>query len=316
MLNTAAHICWHSTRRPMSPNHHADRFAPAARSWCVGTLASALSLAVLGCSVYDSSLVAGMEALPSNGAAGGDSGSDAGGGLTSTGGDTLQAGAPAASGSSGEPAAAGDSSGGSAGAAGAVEGSSGAPASAGTSAAGGGGGTSAAGSAGGGSAGVAGSAGGGSAGGGSAGVAGSAPMTVELAHGKKVTASSQETGNEPAKGNDGSATTRWCAVDDTFPQWWRVDLAATHHVSQVVVHFEHPERKYYYVIETSLNDSVYGQQATVSGTGAVQTVDLPNNPSARYVRITVTNGVPYLDKSSGTTYPTWASFWEIALNGT
>jgi F5/8 type C domain len=284
----------------MSPNNHAERFAPAARSWRVGTLASALSLAVLGCSVYDSSLVAGMQALPSNGAAGGDSGSDAGGGLTSTGGDTLQAGAPAASGSSGEPAVAGDANGGSAGAAGAIEGSSGAPASAGTSAVGGGGGTSAA----------------GSAGGGSAGVAGSAPMTVELAHGKTATSSSQETGNEPAKGNDGSATTRWCAIDDTFPQWWRVDLAATHHVSQVVVQFEHPERKYYYVIETSLNDSVYAQQATVSGTGAVQTVDLPNNPSARYVRITVTNGVPYLDKTSGTTYPTWASFWEIALNGT
>ena len=125
--------------------------------------------------------------------------------------------------------------------------------------------------------------------------------------GKKVTASTTQGGNEPAKGNDGDVGSRWCAIDKTFPQWWRVDLGALHELTQVSIQFEHPERTYTYVIETSPNDAVYTQRAMVNGTGAVQSVDIPAGVTARYVRITVTDGVPY-----GTT---WASFFEFALYG-
>lgn len=131
----------------------------------------------------------------------------------------------------------------------------------------------------------------------------------ELVKGKKVLASSQQVGNEAAKGNDNLTSTRWCAVDATFPQWWRVDLGASYALRDLTLQFEHPDRQYSYVVETSANDAVYTQQATVNGTGAVQAITLPPNVSARYVRITVTGA------AFGPTYTTWASFFEISLKG-
>ena len=151
--------------------------------------------------------------------------------------------------------------------------------------------------------------GGGATGGGS----GSGGATQELALGKKATASSQQVGNESAKGNDSDVTTRWCATDGTFPQWWLVDLGATHVLTQVSIRFEHSDRKYSYVVETSSNDALYTQQATINGTGAVQTVPLPVGVSARYLRVTVTNGAPLVDATG--THPTWASFFELSLQG-
>ena len=95
----------------------------------------------------------------------------------------------------------------------------------------------------------------GGAGGSVAGAAGAAAH--ELAMGKPATASTVQPGNDPAKGNDHDSTTRWCASDATMPQWWRVDLGAVHQLQQVAIQFEHPERKYSYVIESSQDDQVY-----------------------------------------------------------
>jgi hypothetical protein len=136
-------------------------------------------------------------------------------------------------------------------------------------------------------------------------------MLHELAAGKKVSASTQEVGNEATHGNDGSTTTRWCAIDGTFPQWWRVDLGASHLLTQVSIVFEHSDRKYFYLVETSTNDAVYAQQIMANGTGVTQTVALPANFTARYVRATVTRATPVSVNGNGT----WASFWEFSLQG-
>jgi hypothetical protein len=188
---------------------------------------------------------------------------------------------------------------------------------AGFTAAGAGGASGSAGAAFGGSGGIGGTAGasaqgGGSvAGGGSAGSGGAQP--VELSLGKPVTASSEQTGNEATKGNDSSITTKWCASDGTFPQWWRVDLGANHTLHDFTVNWEHPDRTYTYPVETSTNDSVYTLQASVDGVGTVQSDAFPSNVSARYVRIRVTNATPV---TYGTvTYPTWACFFDFAVNG-
>jgi F5/8 type C domain len=140
-----------------------------------------------------------------------------------------------------------------------------------------------------------------------------APTPQELAAGKSVTASSTETGNDASKGNDANALTRWCAKDGTFPQWWRVDLGASHELDSFAVSFEHPERVYSYQIETSSDDVVYVLQATLSGTGALQSATLPPGVSARYVRITVTSAPPFVDAKG--THATWASFYEFSLLG-
>ena len=147
--------------------------------------------------------------------------------------------------------------------------------------------------------------------GGKAGNGGSGGVLHELAGGKTVTASSQETGNEATHGNDGSMSTRWCASGGTFPQWWKVDLGANHLLVQASISFEHADRTYVYVVETSLNDAVYTQQIMANGTGAIQTVALPPSVTARYVRVTVTSATPTSVNGNGT----WASFWEFSLQG-
>jgi len=79
----------------------------------------------------------------------------------------------------------------------------------------------------------------------------------------------------------------------------------------VSIRFEHADRRYYYTIETSLNDSVYTQRLTADGTGALQTLDFAPGTTGRYVRITITAAVPDNVNGSGT----WASFYELSLIG-
>jgi len=272
-------------------------------------LAACVSLLVLGCSVYDTSLLSGRGGLSATDA-GADGGASSlfdagGGGLPSDGGRSGKAGEE-------NQAYAGDSSG---------AGTSGVEAGAGEAGATmqetGGSGvivTYGGASGSGGRAGDGGAPAAGGAGPSSAGAAGNPPVLKELAKSKKATASSVQTGNDIAEGNDGDSSTRWCAVSPAMPQWWRVDLGAGHELTQVVIKFEHPQRKYTYVIETSLDDSVYMQRATVNGTGDAQTVDMPPGVSARYLRVTVTAASPFTDANGGV-YPTWASFWELRLYG-
>ena len=142
-----------------------------------------------------------------------------------------------------------------------------------------------------------------------AGAGGSAPV-VELANHKTATCSSLQNTHGAGDAVDGNDMTRWIAATWSFPQWWRVDLGKTQPVSQVKVHFEHTDRLYTYVVETSLNDAVYVQQASRSAVGSIQTIDLPGGVPARYVRITITDTDP-----PNSTLMTYASFWEVYVYG-
>ncbi len=298
----------------MTPKDHTHPLAPRKRSRRVALLVAAFSVASsLACSVYDSSLL-GRGALLSNGGDDTSSSADAGGGSASNpDADTSNGGSVAANGGSSDVAGgggdspladAGESAGGAGGATGNTAGLGGMPANGGAK-----GGTGGTGSSGGtGNTGGSMATAGGSAKGGNGGSGGA---LHELAAGKKVTASSQEPANQATLGNDGSNTTRWCASDASFPQWWRVDLGANHLLAQVSILFEFSDRKYFYLVETSTDDAVYAQQVTASGTGVTQTIALPANVTARYVRITVTGATPVYANNTGT----WASFWEFSLQG-
>jgi hypothetical protein len=144
---------------------------------------------------------------------------------------------------------------------------------------------------------------------GGGGTTGSGPL-VELSRNRPAIASSQQAVHDAASGNDGDSVTRWCSKGGTFPQWWRVDLGATHSLKEFKISFEYSDRKYYYDIETSADDSAYTLQARASGTAALQSGLFPAGVSARYVRITVTNADP-----AGTSQ-TWASFFEFVVTGT
>lgn len=159
-------------------------------------------------------------------------------------------------------------------------------------------------------AGVGGSTNGGAGGGGSAiGGSGGTPMITDLSSKKPATASSEQTGKESASGNDGDSATRWCAKVGTLPQWWRVDLGATHSLKEFKVSFEYADRKYSYDVETSADDAAYTLQVRTSGTAALQSGLFPAGVSARYVRITVTS-------TDSSVSPTWASFFEFVVTGT
>jgi F5/8 type C domain-containing protein len=149
-----------------------------------------------------------------------------------------------------------------------------------------------------------------------AGTAGVPGSVSELAVGKPSSAFTQQSANPSSSGNDGQTATRWSASTAALPQWWRVDLGASHVLTKVSVQFEFPDRKYTYAVETSADDSSYTAQANVTdGTGAVQVIAMPSLVSARYVRITCTGTVPGVDPSTGASRPTWMSFWELSVLG-
>lgn len=155
---------------------------------------------------------------------------------------------------------------------------------------------------------------GGIAAGGTGGAGGQTTEPVELAAKQPSKASSQEAGNDAKNGNDGDLTTRWCASDGSFPQWWRVDLGAVHSLSEFGIRFQHNDRKYTYEIETSSNDETYVKQLSASKTSEVHAGSFPLGVSARYVRVKVTNAAPGVYPSG--TYPTWACFFELSVKGT
>lgn len=288
----------------MRPQDQVVRAKQAKRTRRALQVATCLSVLVLSCSVYDTSLLAG--ALNDAGSGGspitgvGGLPDESGGAAPSEGGRPSQAGEQ-------NQGTGGDPRGGEAGALEVETGGSGvivtyggaSGSEAGTGGTGGGG---------------TGGAVAGGAGASAAGAAGSPPTVHELAKSKKATASTNEAANPVAEGNDGDSATRWCASSSAMPQWWRVDLVDTHLLTRVVLKFEHPERTYVYIIETSPDDAVYTQRAMVTGTSDTQIVDLPANVSGRYVRIKVISGTPYKD-GNGTVYPTWASFWEMRVYG-
>ena len=108
--------------------------------------------------------------------------------------------------------------------------------------------------------------------------------TVLLSQGQPTSASSSQSGNVPANGNDGLLTTRWAAANNTYPQWWQVDLGTSHSLSQVVINwYNSSSRAYQYQIETS-NDNVTFT-TVVDQTARTSTGDSTDNFSAtgRYV---------------------------------
>jgi hypothetical protein len=126
-----------------------------------------------------------------------------------------------------------------------------------------------------------------------------------LSQGKPATASSFQAGNEVAKGNDGSLTTRWTASGATFPQWWKVDLGASYSLSTVGINwYLSASRSYKYKIEVSADNVTF--TTVVDKTGNTATGDTSDSCSAtgRYVRITITGA------SAG-----WASAYEFKVFG-
>jgi hypothetical protein len=110
-----------------------------------------------------------------------------------------------------------------------------------------------------------------------------------LSQGKTATASTYQAQNTPAKGNDGSASTRWAASSATYPQWWKVDLGAGYNLTRVdIAWYSSSNRAYKYKIEVSNDDSTYTTVVDKTGNTTYGDTSDSFTASGRYVRITVT----------------------------
>ncbi len=130
-------------------------------------------------------------------------------------------------------------------------------------------------------------------------------IPVLVSQGQPASASSFQSGNVVANGNDGSLSTRWTAASGAFPQWWQVDLGSVQSLSQVVIIWESASAYYQYAIAVSSDATNY---ATVVNATNNTTIGYSTNnftASARYVRVTVTGASP----------GEWASFYEFQVFG-
>lgn len=108
---------------------------------------------------------------------------------------------------------------------------------------------------------------------------------------KPVVASSSEPDKPPQGANDGDPETRWCTVNGTTPQWWRVDLGKPYNLTGCEILWENDGAKYQYMVEGSpdLKDwSVLSDQRQTQCVSQLQKLAF-HAAAVRYFRITVTS---------------------------
>jgi hypothetical protein len=134
-------------------------------------------------------------------------------------------------------------------------------------------------------------------------VATATPTPMLLSQGKTITSSTNSTGGEPTKANDGNTGTWWCASSAAFPQWLKVNLGAAHPLANVETIF-YASETWKYKVEGSNNDSTWTMLK--DNTAGIVTGDVTDSISGsyQYVRITVTYGS--VD---------WAAIREFKVNG-
>ena len=89
---------------------------------------------------------------------------------------------------------------------------------------------------------------------------------MSLSQGQPATASSYQTGNIPANGNDANLTTRWGASGPGLPQWWQVDLGTNYALTSVTIAwYNSGSRAYGYQITVSSDNSNFTTVADKSG---------------------------------------------------
>jgi hypothetical protein len=113
-----------------------------------------------------------------------------------------------------------------------------------------------------------------------------------LAAGKPATASSTNAGYVPANAVDTNAATYWESVNNTFPQWFQVDLGAAYDVTRIVLRLPAgwETRTQTLTVQASTDGSSFATAAGSAGyvfdpaAGNTVTITLPTT-STRYVRL-------------------------------
>ena len=131
-------------------------------------------------------------------------------------------------------------------------------------------------------------------------------VPLNLALGKKASASSVQDGHPVEHGLDGSGATRWCATGDQKGEWWQVDLGAAEKLTGATLDWESNEAIYRYKLEGSPDGQTWRilvDGSTNSRSGAC--ADVFAAGGVRHVRVTFL----------GANGPNWASLNEVRVFG-
>ncbi|MCS7462335.1 discoidin domain-containing protein [Paenibacillus doosanensis] len=112
-----------------------------------------------------------------------------------------------------------------------------------------------------------------------------------VSQGKTATASSVQAGNAVSNANDGNAATRWAAVTNSYPQWWKVDLGSSMNITKLESYWYNSTtypRSYRYIIEGSNDDATYTTILDRTGNTTQGLTTDSFDETYRYVRVTVT----------------------------
>src|SRR5205814_1714408 len=105
-----------------------------------------------------------------------------------------------------------------------------------------------------------------------------------ISQNKPVTTSSNENSTLTGpKAVDGNATSRWGSLEGKDPQWIRIDLGASFHVSRVVLKWEAAFGKAYQIQVSEDDTNWMDAFTTTTGNGGVD--DLALDTNGRYVRM-------------------------------
>ena len=105
-----------------------------------------------------------------------------------------------------------------------------------------------------------------------------------------VSASSNEERNTPENAFDGSNETRWCASDDSVPQWLQADFGKDEQVTGATLIWEKSDLKYQCLIEGKKNGGKWVTLADATAAPGIGDGKVVLTPAdVRYVRVTIVN---------------------------
>ena len=133
-------------------------------------------------------------------------------------------------------------------------------------------------------------------------------VPVNIAKGKKATASASQDGHPPEHALDSNPDTRWCSPDNDAGQWWQVDLGQPEELTGCRIVWEQDGVNYRYKIEGSADGQKWQMLSDQTKTDDREQ-DQRLKFSAKqiqYVRLTTTQLTPGC----------WGSFFEFEVHGT
>ena len=133
-------------------------------------------------------------------------------------------------------------------------------------------------------------------------------VPVNLARGKKATASASQDGHPPEHAIDGNEETRWCSPDGSAGQTWQVDLGSMQEVTGCRILWEMDDTNYRYNVEGSNDGTTWRMLSNQTMTDLKEQSQVLKfaKTELQHMRLSIT----------GVVAGRWGSFFEFEVHGT